>query len=152
MDSMPQRLCQGQQSSQNSQRNKGHGGNTSTWFFCDLPIWCPETLGMNSKGKMDLTARLSWCESYTWADVLSICGGLEGEGTKDRTPCLCAIVALGREQTSRKATARSLRTKLERPVVKAFAGINKRKRLFVSGVPAASGSPPLHPGIISGEV
>lgn len=35
--------------------------------------------------------------------------------------------------------------------MKAFAGINKRKPLFVSGVSAASGGPPLRPRIISGE-
>lgn len=40
-------------------------------------------------------------------------------------------------QTSRKAAARSLRTKLEMPVGKAFPGVNKRQGLCVSGVSAS---------------
>lgn len=43
--------------------------------------------------------------------------------------------ALGRQQTFRGAAARSLRTKLEMPVMKAFTGIiNKRKCVFVNDV------------------
>lgn len=66
-----------------------------------------------------------------------MCGKLDDDGTKDRTPCFWPLSALGREHTFRGVAARSLRTKLEMSVMKAFAGIiNKRKCVFVNGVSA----------------
>lgn len=93
------------------------------------PNWYPEALGLNG--------RPNGAHSHTELMQnrhLRVCGSLDEDGTEDRTPCFRPSSALGREQTSRGGAARSLRTKLERPVVKVFTGINKRKRAFISGV------------------